>query len=106
MLLCLGQLDMLKKRGESKVSNGGKISVIVTLSGRLELDSDSDMTAAQVLDSVSQKWGIDLKKIDKPFVVVHDQMMAKYRTVEGDSTLGNVDGLREVVRAVLPLVEE
>ena len=46
-----------------------------------------------------------MSKTREPFVVVHDQIRAKYRVVEGSQPVGDVDGLREVVRVVMPLKE-
>jgi hypothetical protein len=85
------------------VSEKSKIPVIVTMSGKLDVDPDTDMTAEQIFGLVKERYGVDMSKTREPFVVVHDQIRAKYRVVEGSQPVGDVDGLREVVRVVMPL---
>jgi len=87
------------------VSEKSKIPVIVTLSGKLDIDADAELTAEQIFDMIEEKWGIDAGMTRAPFVVVHDQLMSKYRTIEGKESIGKIDGMREVVRVVMPLKE-
>ena len=61
------------------------------------------MTAEQIFGLVKERYGVDMSKTREPFVVVNDQILAKYRVVEGSKPVGDVDGLREVVRVVMPL---
>lgn len=84
---------------------GERIPVIVTISGRLDLVPDYSLTGEEVLKRVSEEWGIDLEKTELPFVVVHDQSLSKYQIIGNDEAIGEVDGIRKVIRAVLPLKE-
>lgn len=79
------------------------VTVIVQLSGSLTVPLTEDTTPEDLFSLVGDHWGVDLEKIDKPFVVVHDQLQAKYRPVDGDAVLGKVNEEREIVRVVLPL---
>lgn len=87
------------------METGGSVPVIVTMSGKLDLEDTKDLTADQVLAMIGQKWGIDARSNVDAFVVVHDQVLAKYRRVEGDQPIGEVAPPREVVRVVVPLKE-
>ena len=80
-----------------------KVPVIVTMSGKLDIEKNESMTAQDVFDLVGKRFGVTDAKVVEPFVVVHNQILSKYRTVEDDEVIGEVDGIREVIRVVLPL---
>lgn len=82
-----------------------KVPLIVTMSGKLDVVVDAGMTAENVFDLIDDRYGIDTSKMKEPFVVVHDQLLQSYRIIEGMETVGGIDGLREVIRVVLPLKE-
>lgn len=79
------------------------VPVVVTLSGVINTEDIKSFTADKLVNFAINHWNIDPTSVDNPFVTVHNKRTNRYRPIQGEEVVGEVDTEVDVVRVVLPL---
>jgi len=83
-----------------------KVPVVVTLSGRVEVDVTDEMTAVEIRQHVMAHWNLDETQIYQPFVVVSDSVRNSMSVCGEDDQLRDHMKEHPVLRVVLPLASK
>jgi len=86
---------------------GGKtVPVVVTLSGKIEVELLEGMTVEDVKNLVVKAWNIDEEQISQPFVVISDIMTNASSVCEYADELSSKVKENGMLRVILPLVQK
>ena len=79
------------------------VPVVVTLSGKIDLSVEDNMTAEDIIKYVQLVWNINKETIDQPFLVVSNMNTGENTLYEnGDAIYASLND-KSVVKVVLPL---
>jgi len=79
-----------------------KVTVIVSLGGRMEIDVEDSVDPQKVTDFVVSTLGIDLSRLYQPFVVLADNATGEHMPMEEALPLSSFKD-SNMLRVVLPL---
>lgn len=86
------------------MSEGRKVPVVVSMSGKFELEvGDGPVTAAALIERAAALWGVSEEELFEPFVVSSDMVKGGHKCLEaGDDVLADVSET-SMLRVALPL---
>lgn len=79
------------------------VPIVVTLSGKMELEVTDGMTMADVQELAAKNWNIDMNEVSQPFMVAADIVTGSHVLVDAKMEVSGNTKETELLRVVLPL---